>query len=226
MQQLTLEPPGLAARPSAPSLAQALARPLSLALHTPTQALVMLCIWWRNPAICAAPVLQHPAAQRHTAATYGALSAVVRAGSPMPLPCGFAQHGPLGQCRAVLTLAELALGFLAPTLVLALSEAELHRRWRRTWVKWKRNHLGPGGGGGGGGGGRREGAAGVPARAVGQLDTDTLPCITRAGRAAVLCYDLLLKHPLTDPADAAVAALTATLLLGAAWQAILAITPL
>lgn len=186
----------------------------------------MLCIWWRNPSICAAPVLQHPAAQRATVATYAALSAMVRVGSPLTLPAGFARHGALGQCCAMLTLAELALGFLAPTLVLALSEAELHRRWRRAWTKWQQQQPGRAGDSGGGGSSRQEGAAGAPSGQLEQPDAEPAPCIEPPSRAAVFCYDLLLKHPLTEPADAAVAALTATLLLGAAWQAVLTVTAL
>ncbi len=209
---------------------------MRLALHIPTQALVMLCIWWRTPGICEAPMLQHPAAQRATAASYAALTALVRLGNPLTLPPGVALHGPEGQCSAVLALAELLLGFVAPTLVLAASEAELYQRWRRAWLKWQRQQLGTlpadgggstAGGSGGGASGRRPAAASVAQRLEPpeQLHTEVFPCLRPPTKAAACLYDLLCHHPFTEPADAAVAALTALLLTGAAWQAILAVTP-
>ncbi|PRW50887.1 hypothetical protein C2E21_5660 [Chlorella sorokiniana] len=219
----------------------ALARPVRLALHAPTQALVMLCIWWHNAAICESPALQHPAAQQATAATYSALTALVRLGNPLTLPPALARHGPAGQCSAVLALAELLLGFLAPTLLLAASEAELYQRWKRAWLKWQKQQLGEssGSGGSGGGGDNAGGSSSsqMPAAAAGpqveppnqppsQLHSDLFPCLRPPSKGAACLYDLLSRHPFTEPNDVVIAALTALLLLGAAWQAILAVTPM
>lgn len=198
----------------------------------------MLCIWWRNAAICEAPALQHPAAQQATAAAYAALTALVRLGSPLALPPQCTQHSPLGQCAAVLTLAELLLGFLAPTLLLAASEAGLYQRWRRAWLAWQKQQLGMMSSADASGSGASSSRASrgrlAAAVAAGQqegepseeLHTELFPCLRPPSRAAAFLYDLLSKQPFTEPADALVAALTAMLLLGAAWQAILAVTPL
>jgi len=132
--------------------------------------------------------------------------------------------------------APVPLGFVAPTLVLAASEAELYQRWRRAWLKWQRQQLGTlpadgggstAGGSGGGASGRRPAAASVAQRLEPpeQLHTEVFPCLRPPTKAAACLYDLLCHHPFTEPADAAVAALTALLLTGAAWQAILAVTP-
>lgn len=195
----------------------------------------MLYIWWQNAAICETPALQHPAAQRATAASYSALAALVRLGNPLTLPPGVALHGPAAQCSAVLSLAELLLGFLAPTVLLAASEAQLYQRWKRAWLKWQKQQLGPGSSSGG----DRRAAAAAGAAAFGaaaaaglqadfaqQLRTDLFPCLKPPCKATASLYDLLTRHPFTEPADAVVVALTALLMLGAAWQAILAITPM
>ena len=101
-------------------------------MHIPTQAAVMLLIGRRNPDICSTAALQHPAAQRAAGAAYGFLSALLRLLS-RPMAASSPQHGPLGRCRAVLGLAELLLGFLAPTLVLAASESMLFQQYHRRW---------------------------------------------------------------------------------------------
>jgi len=116
---------------------QALARPVRLRIHIPTQALVALFIWSHNTGICTTAALQHPAAQQATTSLYSALSALL-----VLLPYQRAalaprlRHGPTGKCSAVLTFAELLLLFLAPTLVLAARESLLYVRWRRAWQRW------------------------------------------------------------------------------------------
>jgi hypothetical protein len=109
---------------------QALARPVRLALHIPAQAATMLLIAQRNGDICATAAFQHPAAQRGAAVAYGALSALLQAAAAPGVPL-VAAHDAAGRCKAVLGAAELLLGFVAPTLGLAVAESLLFQRHRR-----------------------------------------------------------------------------------------------
>lgn len=184
---------------------QALARPLRLAWHLPAQLLTMAFIYRMNPRICGTAALSHPSAQHATATTYAALSAMPTALGAAPLR----QHGPEGRCRAVLALAELLLGLLAPTLVLAASEVALFEQYARRCAKQQQQQAA-----------RQVGAAAAPQAAP-------VP-VQQPGRLAALLYRLLgacLRLAHGEPADKAAAALTATLLLAAAWQAILGLTP-
>lgn len=207
-------PPTCPRAPASTTLcAQALARPLRLAWHLPAQLLTMAFIYSHNGAICGTAALSHPSAQRATAATYAALSALpTTLGAPL-----LRQHGPEGRCRAVLALAELLLGLLAPTILLAASEVALFERYARRCAKRQQQQQQAA---------RQLGAVAGSSSAAAQ---QAVPLSTpQPGRLASLLYRFLgacLRLALGEPADVAAAALTATLLLAATWRGILALTP-
>lgn len=184
----------------------------------------MLAIHSHTPLICAAPALQHPAAQQATAALYAALS-------QLSLSAGQQRHGAAGQCAAVLTLAELLLGFLAPTLLLAAGEAQLYRRWRSHWLDVQQQQQ-PGEPAGGLEARTSSGAASAQHDLPVQprerkLEAGAHPALQPPSALAACCYDFLHAClSISDPPDAVMAALTAGLLLCAAWRAILQLTPL
>jgi hypothetical protein len=118
---------------------QALARPLCLWLHVPTQAAFVLLVGSHNAALCSTPALQHPVAQQAAAHVYAALSGLL---GLLPLPVAALAglppwHSPLGQCRAVLAMANVVLGVVAPTLVLAAAESRMFLQHRRHWKRWQ-----------------------------------------------------------------------------------------
>lgn len=214
---------------------QALARPLALRVQLPAQAATMWLISRYNGEICATAALQHPAAQAATAAMHSALSRLLRCASlalalpaPAPPPSSSA-----GQCWAVLALAELLMGFLLPTLVLAASEAALHARWHAHWLRWQRQQ----GGSvsfaeGAGGSGSEELSEGtLPSRrrqgaARGKLDTRRHPWLQPPSRLAAGGYAALRAClQLSEPADVAVAMLTGAALLCATWQTVTLLSP-
>lgn len=114
---------------------QAMAHPLPLWLHIPIQAAMVAFVRYHTPSMCGTAALQHPTTQAGTAAVYNGLAALL---GFLPFKVHVPQHGPAGQCAAVLTLAELLLGFLLPTLTLAVWEARQHERYCRHWAAWQR----------------------------------------------------------------------------------------
>ena len=194
---------------------QALASPVRLWLHIPTQAAVMLLIGRRNPDICSTAALQHPAAQRAARHVYCGLSALLRL---MPLRAAAVppQHGPLGRCRAVLGLAELLLGFLAPTLVLAATESMLFQQYHRRWQQQQQQ--------------REELAAAEPSISSSQFGAGgsrggTAAALKAPSRLAMRGYLGLLAGMPHEAADWMAAVLCCSLLLASAWQLILLLTP-
>lgn len=198
-------------------------------------------VWLHNREMCATPALQHPAAQQATAATYAALSALV---ALLPLPAAAPQRGLLGQCTAVLTLAECLLGFLLPTAALAVWESRLYQHYCRHWARWQRHQpqeerqeeqaaaqgeeaaAGPSTSAVAAHGGwclaTPEAAAAATAAAAGTPDLTKLPFLQPPGRVAAGFYRLVAAccSP-AEAADYAVAAAALVLLLAAAWQAVL-----
>ena len=232
-----------------PPAAQALARPICLWLHVPAQAATMLLIASRNTAICCTPALQHPAAQRAAAAIYAFLCTLLGL-LPLPpaAPAGLPLwHSPLGQCRAVLSMAELALGFIAPTLVLAAAESSLYMQYARHWQAAQRQQeLAVAGqeAGSPAGTATTSSAAGASSSLT-ERGSGLLPAVPAAarqrlqqsrelqggkleppGRLAGSAYRCLhaCLHP-RDVADWAMTWLMGTLLFCAAWQAVLLLTP-
>lgn len=210
--------------PPLPVSIQALARPLRLQWHVPAQALALLAIWSRNADICATTALQDPVAQAATAAAFSALSALLPPGILLP------PHGAKGQCRAVLTLVELLLGFLAPTLVLAASEVTLYRQHRSRWQqqepqqRQKQQQQQGAAAAGPSSGGRPAGGGEPGTQAV-------AACWARKQQQKLAdpWYELLhacLQLPAGEPADLAEAALLAVMLLSATWHAVLLLTPI
>ncbi len=114
-----------------PTHLQAPAHPLPLWLHLPAQAAIVAAVRHRTPAMCVSSALQQPASQAATAAVYHGLTALL---SLLPLQTAAPQHGPLGQCVAALTLAELLLAFLLPSLSLAVWEARQCDCFCRYWA--------------------------------------------------------------------------------------------
>ena len=236
---------------------QALARPLCLWLHMPAQAAFVFLVGSHNAALCGTPALQHPAAQQAAASVYFALSGLL---GLLPLPAAALAgpppwHSPLGQCCAVLGMANVVLGIVAPTLVLAAAESRLFLQHRRHWKRWQQQQAsqqqqplpdsaaaaasaagavgssqhgrteGPAGSGDG-----RDGASSrlLPDAAEQQQLLRQRQWGQRAppGRLAVSGYSCL--HACLHPQDAA--DWITTLLLGAmlfcaAWQAVLLLTP-
>ena len=233
-----------------PFAAQALARPICLRLHLPAQAATMLLIASRNTNICSTPALRHPAAQQAAAGVYASLCALLGL-LPMPAaaPAGLPLwHSPLGQCRAVLGMAELALGFLAPTLVLAAAESGIYRRYAHQWQAAQRQLEGTGQGAGrpagtasaaaaGASSSRRDSDTGstgrLPQAAAHQqpqpqqqgsvLHSGELKPPSRVEAGAYRCLHAIL-HPV-DAADWTTTWLINLLLFGAAWQIVLLLTP-
>lgn len=124
--------------PSGCHFLQALACPLPLWLHTPTQAAMIAYVRRHNGEMCATAALQHPAAQQATAATYSALTALL---SLLPLGASAPPRSPAGQCAAVLALAECLLGFLLPLVALVAWEAGIYHRFCQHWLSWQRAEL-------------------------------------------------------------------------------------
>lgn len=95
--------------PAAPiNRLQALAHPLPLWLHLPGQAAMIAFVRHHTPHMCASAALQQPPTQATMRSVYSSLTALL---SLLPLQAAAPQHSPLGQCVAVLLLAELLLGF-------------------------------------------------------------------------------------------------------------------
>jgi hypothetical protein len=156
-------------------------------------------------------------------------------------------HSPLGQCRAVLGISELMLGFLAPTLVLVAAESDIYRRYARQCqaAQWQLE-------GAGQGAGHQAGTASAAAAGASSnhRDSDTgsnarLPqaaaqhhhqqqqgSVPQSGElkppssveaSAYRCLHAIL-HPV-DAADWTTTWLINILLFGAAWQIVLLLTP-
>ncbi|KAL4854258.1 Copine-5 [Chlorella vulgaris] len=181
----------------------ALARPVRLWLHVPAQAAAMLLIAHRNPDICSTAMFQHPAARKATAETYAALSSLLHlAASPMDTLS--LQHGPQGRCCAVLGLAEVLGGFLAPTLVLAVTESRLFAAYHHSWKEQEQSERH----------GLATGASGAAAHPPSSV-------LQTPSRLAVHCYQDLLRWRPLEPADWTVAAATAVMLLASTWGLLL-----
>lgn len=84
-----------------------------------------------NRAACASRALQHPAAAAATARLHGWLSA--SAGLLLQVPWAERRQAPdpARQCAAVLAWAQLALGFVAPTALLAAAESRHYLEFQR-----------------------------------------------------------------------------------------------
>ncbi len=200
----------------------------------------MALIWTRNADICATPALLHPTARRLAALAHRGLSLLL-----VLLPAGGSapQHSAAGQCQAVLTLAELLVGFLASTLVLAALESGRFVRWQACWRhRWQRERqqfqmwqqqqqareasfskdaaapAHPEG--------AQEHAEGRCPEGEAATAGDLPPYVRPPGRLATAAYRALHAgmYP-QDPSEWTMLAVTAMLLLCSAWHAILLLTP-
>ena len=224
---------------------QALAHPLPLWMHVPTQAAMIAFVRYHTPGMCGTAALQHPTTQAGTAAVRTILTALL---GLLPFPMVAPQHGPAGQCAAVLTLAELLLGFLLPTLTLSVWEARQHERYCRHWAAWQRQQemqqqrrqeqeaVGPSS--------RHRpaarhtrwcpavllgseaAAAGLSAARTDEPDLSRCPFLTPPSRAAAIFYRLLLAccSP-AEVVDYMTVVAAAVLLLLSAWHLVLLLTP-
>ncbi|KAL4437223.1 hypothetical protein ABPG75_004362 [Micractinium tetrahymenae] len=215
--------------------ALAVARPVRLWLHLLLQAAVLVHTVRCNPSLCGTPVLQHPFSRRATRSIYSALSALLS----LALPAGAlpAQHTPAGQCRALLTLGQFLLNFLASTIIIAAAEASFYRRWKRHWLAWQRRQAAEearaspssGAAGRSSGSSSMAGSSGTGATtraaAAHKLDTERYPFLQPPGWLAARFYEACTACRLREVQDYVMAAATSALLLCSAWHIILLLTP-
>lgn len=95
--------------------------------HCASQGLLLALVLRRVPAVCAAPLLQHPASQRQVGAAHAALRLVGRA---FGMPAAALADVPfMVQCRSVFSTLLFMLGFVHSVVFTAVWEYEAYMQF-------------------------------------------------------------------------------------------------